>query len=256
VASLRLAPEDGRIVRRDGARTITVSAYPDGSRLPSAILADVKAKLPAAVPLPAGYTVAFGGESEETNDSFGNMGVVFAVALVLNVVILVLQFNSFPLVLAILSAVPLGVIGAVPGLYLARQNFGFMAFLGIAALGGIVTNHTIFLFHYALEERRHRPGVSMADALVDASRRRLRPILLTVLLSVGALLPQALSGSRLWPPLDWAIIAGLLVSTFLSMIVVPSVYALISRRALRAEEVEGNGETADGPAAVVAAPAT
>ncbi len=108
-----------------------------------------------------------------------------------------------------------------------------MAFLGIAALGGLVTNHTIFLFHYAQEEV-HQQGVPMTVALVDASRRRLRPILLTVLLSVGALLPQAYSGSKLWPPLDWAIIAGLLVSTFLTMIVVPSVYALLDRKALKA----------------------
>ena len=119
-------------------------------------------------------------------------------------------------------------IGAIPGLFFAQQNFGFMAFLGIAALGGLVTNHTIYIFHYALEEAHHR-HLSMAEALVDASRRRLRPILLTVLLSVGALLPQALSGSRLFPALDWAIIAGLTVSTFLTMIVVPSVYAVLRR---------------------------
>ncbi|MBC8104002.1 MAG: efflux RND transporter permease subunit, partial [Cytophagales bacterium] len=175
--------------------------------------------------------VSFGGESEEAGKSFGNLLVVFGAAIVVNLVLLVLQFGTPAVVAAVLSAVPLGVIGAVPGLFLARQNFGFMAFLGIAALGGIVTNHTIFLFHYALEERAR--GVPMAVALVDASRRRLRPILLTVLLSVGALLPQAFSGSKLWPPLDWAIIAGLLVSTFLSLIVVPSVYAALDRRGMQ-----------------------
>jgi multidrug efflux pump subunit AcrB len=231
VATLALEPEPARIVRRNAERTLTVSAYSDGSRLPSAILADARAIF-ARQPFPTGVRLSFGGESEETNKSFGNMGVVFGVAIVVNIVLLTLQFGTPAVVAAVLSAVPLGVIGAVPGLYLARQNFGFMAFLGIAALGGIVTNHTIFLFHYALEEKRH--GVPMATALVDASRRRLRPILLTVLLSVGALLPQALSGSKLWPPLDWAIIAGLLVSTFLSMIVVPSVYATLDRRGMRA----------------------
>jgi multidrug efflux pump subunit AcrB len=249
VATVRLAPDEGRIVRRNAERTVTVFAFTDGTRLASAVLADAKTRL-AANRLPDGYALSFGGEAEESGKSFSNMGVVFAVAFVLNVVILTVQFNSFPVVLAVLAAVPLGVIGAVPGLYLAGQNFGFMAFLGIAALGGIVTNHTIFIFRYAQEER-DRHGVSMADALVDASRRRLRPILLTVLLSVGALLPQALSGSKLWPPLDWAIIAGLSVSTFLSIIVVPSVYVLFSRgSAWQAAERRGADVPVSMPAEV------
>lgn len=225
VASVSFAPDDSRIVRRNAERTLTVFAYSDGSRLASEILADVQKRL-AKQAIPDGYHVSYGGENEEAGDSFAQMATVFAVAFVFNIVILTVQFNDAAIVAAVLSAVPLGVIGAIPGLFLAGQNFGFMAFLGIAALGGLVTNHTIYIFHYALEEA-HTRHLSMAEALVDASRRRLRPILLTVLLSVGALLPQALSGSRLFPPLDWAIIAGLTVSTFLTMIVVPSVYALL-----------------------------
>lgn len=228
IASLRLEPALSRIVRRDARRTLTVFAYSDGSRLPSAILEELRATRPQRL-LPPGYTLAFAGESEEGGKSFTDLAAVFSVALAINLALLTFQFGNAAIVLAVLSSVPLGVIGAVPGLYLARQPFGFMAFLGVAALGGIVTNHTVFLFHYAQEESRLR-GVSMTEALVRASRRRLRPILLTVLLSVGALLPQAFSGSRLWPPLDWAIVAGLLVSTFLSMIVIPSVYTLLSRR--------------------------
>lgn len=235
VAQLALVPGDGRIVRRNGQRTLTVSAYTDGSRLPSAIVAELQRSL-VQRPLSADVQLHYGGEQEEANKTFTNMIVVFAVAFVFNIVVLMVQFNSVPIVAAILSSVPLGVIGAVPGLFLSHQNFGFMAFLGIAALGGIVTNHTIFIFHYAQEEQRVQ-GISMAEALVDASRRRLRPILLTVLLSIGALLPQAYSGSTLWPPLDWAIIAGLLVSTFLTMIVVPSVYAVLARGAARAVAV-------------------
>ncbi len=237
VASVSLAPEDGRIVRRNAERTLTISAYSDGSRLASAILADAGATL-SKQHLPDGYRLSYGGENEKAGDSFTQMATVFAVAFVFNIVILTIQFNDAAIVAAVLSAVPLGVIGAVPGLFLAGQNFGFMAFLGIAALGGLVTNHTIFIFHYALEEA-HTHHLAMADALVDASRRRLRPILLTVLLSVGALLPQALSGSRLFPPLDWAIIAGLTVSTFLTMIVIPSVYALLRGKRSRVADEGG-----------------
>jgi multidrug efflux pump subunit AcrB/outer membrane protein TolC len=226
VAELELAPETPRIVRRNAERTLTVFAFSDGSRLPSAIVADVQKRLKGSI-LPEGFRIGYGGESEETGKSFGNMGVVFGAAIVVNIALLVLLFGSFTTVGAILSAVPLGVIGAVLGLFLAQQNFGFMAFLGIAALGGIVTNHTIFLFFYAREEQQQ--GASMTEALVEAGRRRLRPILLTVLLSVGALLPQAFSGSKLWPPLDWALIAGLLVSMVLTLVVAPSVYALLTR---------------------------
>lgn len=232
LATLSLEPQEARLIHRNGVRTLTVFAYAKNGVLPSTVLAAARPKL-ETLKLPADYKLAYAGESEATDDSFRDMSVVFAVAIVFNIVVLVVQFGSAPLVLATLSAVPLGIIGAVPGLYLAHQPFGFMAFLGIAALGGLVTNHTIFLFHYAQEEV-HQQGVPMTVALVDASRRRLRPILLTVLLSVGALLPQAYSGSKLWPPLDWAIIAGLLVSTFLTMIVVPSVYALLDRKALKA----------------------
>ncbi|MBC8140957.1 MAG: efflux RND transporter permease subunit [Armatimonadetes bacterium] len=225
IATVSLAPEDARIVRRNAQHTLTVFAYSDGSRLASAVQADAQKSL-AKLNVPDGYQVSFGGESEKSGDSFAQLLTVFAVAFVFNIVILTVQFNNAAIVAAVLSAVPLGVIGAIPGLFLAHQNFGFMAFLGIMALGGLVTNHTIYIFHYALEEA-HEQGLTMADALIAASRRRLRPILLTVLLSVGALLPQAFSGSRLFPPLDWAIIAGLTVSTFLTMIVVPSVYILL-----------------------------
>jgi multidrug efflux pump subunit AcrB len=197
VASLSLRPEPARIVRRNAERTLTVSAFTDGSRLPSAVVADVRGAI-GRQPLPPGVRVSFGGESEEADKSFGNMLIVFGAAIVVNLVLLVLLFGTPAVVAAVLSAVPLGIIGAVPGLFLARQNFGFMAFLGIAALGGIVTNHTIFLFHYALEERAR--GIPMAVALVDASRRRLRPILLTVLCrsapSCRRRFPEASSGPR------------------------------------------------------------
>ena len=102
-----------------------------------------------------------------------------------------------------------------------------MAFLGITALGGVVTNHAIVMFEYALEEQRH--GLSLEQALLAAGRKRLRPILLTVLLSIGGVLPQALNGGSLWPPLAWSLIFGLLMSLVLTLIVVPSFYTVLTR---------------------------
>lgn len=237
VASLSLEPEDARIKRRQGMRTITVLAYTDGSRLPSALLSDLQARLPGLA-LPPGVRVAFGGETEESARTFSNMMAVYAGAYLFIVVILTIHFNSFSVVGAIVAAIPMGVIGALPGLLLSGQNLGFMALLGIAALSGVITNHTIFLFTYAQAEGM---GETRIEALVEAGRRRIRPILLTVLLSVGALLPQALSRSKLWPPLDWAIIAGLLVSMILTLVVVPSAYVLFQQLE---ERFQGEGARA------------
>src|SRR5579864_3259018 len=117
--------------------------------------------------------------------------------------------------MTILIAVPFSMIGAILGLYLMHLPFGFMAFLGITSLGGVVTNHAIVLFEYALAE--HREGVALDQALLDAGRKRLRPILLTVLLSIFGVLPQALNGGSLWPPLAWSLIFGLLMSLALTL---------------------------------------
>ncbi|MBC7805336.1 MAG: efflux RND transporter permease subunit, partial [Akkermansiaceae bacterium] len=104
VASVSLAPEDARIVRRNAERTLTVSAYSDGSRLASDVLTDVQKRL-ANVSVPAGYGVSYGGENEEAGDSFTQMITVFAVAFVFNIVILMVQFNDAAIVAAVLSAV-------------------------------------------------------------------------------------------------------------------------------------------------------
>jgi multidrug efflux pump subunit AcrB len=116
--------------------------------------------------------------------------------------------------------------GAILGLFAARLPFGFMAFLGIISLGGVVTNHAIVLFEYALEEQRR--GAQLNEALVTAGRKRLRPILLTVLLAVFGVLPQAVNGGSLWPPLAWAQIFGLLLSLVLTLVVMPSFYTLLA----------------------------
>ena len=224
-ATIRLAAQEGRIMRRNGVRTLVVSAFSDGTRLPSAILKDVQAKV-ASLRVPEGVTIGYGGEAAEVNSSFGELLLIFGLSLVANLVIVVAQFNSLRVALAVLAAVPLGVTGAVLGLTLAHQPFGFMAFLGIISLGGVVTNHAIVLFEYAMHEKEK--GLSLADALVQAGRLRFRPILLTVLLSIGGLIPQAVNGGNLWPPMAWSLIAGLLCSLALTLVVVPSFYALIS----------------------------
>lgn len=227
VASLALQPEEARIVRRNHVRTLTVSAFTDGNRLPSQILADAQTRI-AKLDLPDGVKVAYGGEQEEVGKSFIELLLVLGVTVAANLIIVVWEFNSFRAALTILSAIPFSLTGAILGLYVMHLPFGFMAFLGLTSLGGVVTNHAIVLFEYALAEQKE--GLSMDQALLEAGRRRLRPILLTVLLSIFGVLPQAINGGSLWPPLAWSLISGLLMSLVLTLIVVPSFYKLISGR--------------------------
>ncbi len=229
VASLTLSPQEGRIVRRNGVRTLTVSAFSDGARLASEVLTDARPRI-AALKLPPGYRIAYGGEQEEVGKSFTEMLLILVLTVAANLIIIVWEFNSFRVAAAIMAAVPFGITGAILGLFATGQNFGFMAFLGITSLGGVVTNHAIVLFEYALEEQRR--GVPLEHALVEAGRKRLRPILLTVVLSIGGLLPQALNGGTLGPPMAWALIFGLLLSLALTLVVVPSFYKLLARRGL------------------------
>lgn len=229
VATLALAPQEARIVRRNHVRTLTVFAYTDGSRLPSEILATAQQKI-RAVTLPTGVKVAYGGEAEEVGRSFTELLLVLGLTLAANLILVVWEFNSYRAALTVLIAVPFSLIGAVLGLWVMHLPFGFMAFLGITALSGVVTNHAIVLFEYALAEQKE--GITMDQALLSAGRRRLRPILLTVLLSIFGVLPQGLNGGTLWPPLAWSLIFGLLMSLVLTLVILPSFYKVLSSRIL------------------------
>jgi multidrug efflux pump subunit AcrB len=237
VAHIALEGQEARIVRRNAVRTLTVSAFPDGSRLPSAVLADARQRIDA-LSLPTGLTIGYGGEQEEVGRSFAELLLILCLSLAANLVIVVWEFNALRVAWTVMAAVPFGVTGAIAGLFLAHQPFGFMAFLGIIALGGVVTNHAIVLFEYAMAEQRN--GLGLSEALVEAGRRRLRPILLTVVLSIGGLIPQAVNGGNLWPPMAWSLIAGLLGSLILTLVVIPSLYAVLvgKGRRMQAERAE------------------
>ena len=235
VAALSLAPQEARIERRNHVRTLTVSAFSDGTRLPSQILADAQREI-KNLTLPTGVAIGYGGEQEEVGKSFTELLLILGLTVVANLLIVVWEFNSFRAALTILAAIPFSLTGAIFGLWMMGLPFGFMAFLGITALGGVVTNHAIVLFEYALREQRE--GVSLDRALLDAGTRRLRPILLTVLLSIFGVLPQAVNGGTLWPPLAWSLIFGLLMSLALTLVLIPSLYKALTPRRRPAPIVE------------------
>jgi multidrug efflux pump subunit AcrB len=226
VAQPELASQTSVATYRDGLPTVIVSADVNG-RLASDVLADFKSRL-SGVTLPAGVRLTYAGEDEQTAKSFRNLLIAAVIGLMLNQIILLWEFRALRLSLVILTAVPLGLIGAVVGLALTGNHFGFVAFLGLASLGGIVTNHTIVLFEYAKREVEHDPSISMERALVVAGTKRLRPILLTVVTSIAGLLPLALSTQSLWKPFCWVVIFGLAGSMAMTLVAIPAIYRLTS----------------------------
>jgi multidrug efflux pump subunit AcrB len=226
LTSVRLDTQTSQTTLRDGLPTVTVSADVAG-RLPSGVLADFRNAI-AGVSLPPGVTLSYAGEDEQTGKAFRNLLIAALIGLLVNQIILLWEFRSWRTTLVILAAVPLGLVGAVAGLAITGNHFGFVASLGLASLGGIVTNHTIVLFEYARREIEEHPGIDMDEALIHAGQKRLRPILLTVVTSIAGLLPLAFSSQTLWRPFCWVVIFGLASSMVMTLVVIPALYRLVT----------------------------
>jgi len=153
-------------------------------------------------------------------------------AMLVIVLMLVVQFNSFRKPLIILLTIPLGLVGVFYGLLIARSSFGFMTLLGIVSLAGIVINNAIVLIdRIRLESTEH--GLEPADAIVVAAQRRLRPILLTTVTTLGGLFPLWIGGGPMWSSMAIAIIFGLGFATMLTLGIVPILYSLFYRVGFR-----------------------
>jgi len=178
-----------------------------------------------------GYTYHIGGELESREESFGGMKVAVVIALISIFAVLVLQFKSFTQPLIVFSAIPLAVIGSIWALFIAGISFSFTAFIGITSLIGIVINNSIILVDYI--NKLQSRGMSVLESIKIAGETRFTPIILTTLTTIGGLLPLTLKGGELWAPMGWAIIGGLIVSTSLTLIVVPVLYGSFSGRKSR-----------------------
>jgi multidrug efflux pump subunit AcrB len=214
-----------KIRRRNQFRTLTVAAFPVPGALPSEVL---RAATPAldelARSMPPGYRVQIGGEQEEQIQSFGELGLVMAVSVLSIFLALVFQFKNAVKPLIVFSAIPFGVMGALVSLAVMGAPFGFMAFLGVASLIGVIVSHVIVLFDY-IEEARER-GEPLREALLDAGIARLRPVVVTVGATVFGLVPLALHGGPLWQGLCYTQIGGLTLATVVTLVLVPVLYAI------------------------------
>jgi multidrug efflux pump subunit AcrB len=225
------------IHHRDRKRVVTVSAQLAEGATYSQILDGLKPKI-EALNLPKGVHIEYGGEAESSDEANAAMFKALPIGLVVLILILLVEFNSFRRVAIILVTVPLAATGVIPGLLIAGQPFGFMSLLGVFSLAGVVVNNAIVLID-RIEIQRSR-GFDLSQAIAEAVKMRTRPILLTTATTVCGLLPLALSTSNLWPPLAWAMISGLTASTGLTLLVVPSLYrVLFAREERRMLEASG-----------------
>ena len=225
VASVRNILETGRIRRREHFRTISILCFPAPGVLASEVLQPIESKLKDLQNrLPPGYHLQIAGEKAKQDDGFINLAVVLLISLVGIYLALLVQFKNAVKPLLVFAAAPYGAIGALIALAIMGTPFGFMAFLGVASLIGVIVSHVIVLFDFI--EEMHEKGEPLARALPDAGIERIRPVMITVGATILALFPLALEGGPLWKPLCYAQIGGLAVATFITLLLVPVFYSI------------------------------
>jgi multidrug efflux pump len=229
VADLNVVWEPSKILRRDRQKTVTISCYTaDGVYAMDIVKAIQPWMEVQAQSWPIGYMYEYGGEMEESVESQKAIMAKLPLALMVIILLLVAQFNSLRRPLIILITIPLAMIGVNVGLVVMNGVMGFMTFLGIIALIGIVINNAIVLLDrikFEIEEN----GLEPHHAVIEASQRRLRPILMTTATTIGGMIPLYLGGGPMWESLAIAIMSGLIFSTMLTLGVVPILYSMFFR---------------------------
>lgn len=226
IADIKEGKGPVKIEREDQERVVIISADTTSSDL-RGVESKVKEILDT-IPLPEGYYFRYGGSLEDMGELMTTM--VFTIGLIILLVYMVMasQFESFLHPLSIMFAVPMSIVGVALALFVTGTSLSVMSFIGIMILIGVVVNNGIVLIDYVNQLRAK--GVGKSEALIQGGLTRLRPILMTTLTTILALLPMALNkgeGAELFSPISITIFGGLLVSTLLTLLIVPSLYSLI-----------------------------
>jgi HAE1 family hydrophobic/amphiphilic exporter-1 len=229
---VNVGPRSGPVLieRKDQERVVTVSADLSGRDMGS-VLSDIR-ELLRSLPVPAGFTITFGGDYEEQQKSFRELLFSCVLALVLVYMVMACQYESLRDPFVVMFSVPLAAIGVIVMLFCTGTTFNVQSFIGCIMLGGIVVNNAILLVDHTNLLRR-KASMSIRDAIEEAGRRRLRPILMTAMTTIIGLIPLALGlgeGGEAQAPMARAVIGGLLSSTLITLVFVPVVYSIFERR--------------------------
>lgn len=180
-----------------------------------------------SMPLPIGTRIDFGGEVAGISENFGNLLRSMLIAIFLVIIILTVQFGSIKQPLAIMMTVPMAIIGVIYGLYFTGNEFGFYAFMALVSLVGIAVNDAIVLVDYTNNLRKQ--GHDLVSAVGEAGRTRLNPVLATTLTTIGGILPLSFKNTY-YAQFGYALIFGLLVTTLMTLVIVPTLYTLLERK--------------------------
>jgi multidrug efflux pump subunit AcrB len=224
---------------------VTLTADAEG-RLSTEVLKDVQTRL-SKLQMPVGYEIRYAGEKETEDESIAFLGKAFAIALLLITLVLVIQFNSLMVPLVIMTTVVLSLIGAMTGLLICNLPFGIiMTGIGVISLAGVVVNNAIVLLAYT--QQLQQRGLDLVSAAAEAGVTRLRPVLLTAGTTIIGLIPMAIGISYDFHTFTWAtksestqwwrnmavvVIFGLGFATVLTLVVVPSLYVMLTRLSIR-----------------------
>jgi len=239
IARIEYSHEEPILWRRNRDMAITVRAdVADGVQAPDVTnqiwpkLQDIRASLPPA------YRIEMGGAIEESAKGNASIFALFPLMVMVMLTLLMIQLQSFSRLLLVFLTAPLGIIGASLGLNVANQPFGFVALLGLIALAGMIMRNAVILVDQIETDVAH--GLTRKEAIVEATVRRARPVVLTALAAILAMIP--LSRSAFWGPMAITIMGGLFVATFLTLLYLPGLYALWFRNSL---EESGGSEHID-----------
>src|SRR5215471_5433096 len=240
VAEVRQGVGPVMIERKYQQRLIKITGQPSGRDL-GAIALDLEDKL-RALSLPPGFTFQLAGQIQQQREAFSSLKFTSLLAIILVYMVMASQFRSLLDPFIIMFSVPLGMIGVIWSLFLTRTTLNVTSFMGIIMMVGIVVSNGVLLVEYMNELRRH--GLGVREAVIQGGRMRLRPILMTSLTTLVGLVPMALgigTGSEANAPLARAVIGGLVVSTVLTLLLIPTLYLMLEERfPRRLEGVEGS----------------
>jgi multidrug efflux pump len=239
IAKIEYSHEEPILWRRNRDMAITVRAdVADGVQAPDVTnqiwpkLQEIRDSLQPA------YRIEMGGAIEESAKGNASIFILFPLMVIVMLTLLMIQLQSFSRLLLVFLTAPLGIIGASLGLNVANQPFGFVALLGLIALAGMIMRNAVILVDQIETDVSH--GLTRKEAIVEATVRRARPVVLTALAAILAMIP--LSRSAFWGPMAITIMGGLFVATFLTLLYLPGLYALWFRKSL---EESGPGEHID-----------